>query len=185
MWNADYEPFGQTTITTETVINNLRFPGQYFDGKTGLHYNYFRDYDPGIGRYIESDPVLAPSTFLEEDFFEVIPFLLTIPGFDGHSYEYVTENPITFSDELGLGALGAIKCFYYSYKIAKFGEECQKECPDDIEGAARFIERYTDTGYLSAALLSCTCEKAGKELCSHWVKSCAEGVISMPRTPRR
>ena len=35
---------------------NLRFPGQYADS-TGLHYNYFRDYEPGTGRYIESDPI--------------------------------------------------------------------------------------------------------------------------------
>jgi RHS repeat-associated protein len=32
-------------------------PGQYFDKETNLHYNYFRDYDPSIGRYIQSDPI--------------------------------------------------------------------------------------------------------------------------------
>jgi RHS repeat-associated protein len=35
----------------------LRFPGQYFDKETNLHYNYFRDYDPSLGRYVESDPI--------------------------------------------------------------------------------------------------------------------------------
>jgi RHS repeat-associated protein len=36
---------------------NLRFPGQQYDPATGLHYNYFRDYDPSTGRYVESDPI--------------------------------------------------------------------------------------------------------------------------------
>jgi RHS repeat-associated protein len=35
----------------------LRFPGQFFDQSTKLRYNYFRDYDPRTGRYIESDPI--------------------------------------------------------------------------------------------------------------------------------
>ena len=39
------------------VTFNLRFPGQYYDPETILHYNYFRDYDPTTGRYIESDPI--------------------------------------------------------------------------------------------------------------------------------
>lgn len=57
VWAAEYSPFGEATVTTETITNHLRFPGQYFDTETGLHYNYFRDYDPEIGRYIESDPI--------------------------------------------------------------------------------------------------------------------------------
>lgn len=36
---------------------NVILPGQYFDGETGLHYNTARDYDPAVGRYVESDPV--------------------------------------------------------------------------------------------------------------------------------
>lgn len=35
----------------------LRLPGQYYDKETGLHYNYFRDYDPGLGIYKQSDPI--------------------------------------------------------------------------------------------------------------------------------
>ena len=35
----------------------LRLPGQYFDKETNLYYNYFRDYDPATGRYIQSDPI--------------------------------------------------------------------------------------------------------------------------------
>ncbi|SFO05770.1 RHS repeat-associated core domain-containing protein [Variovorax sp. PDC80] len=36
---------------------NLRFPGQYLDRDTGLHYNTFRFYDPDIGRFISPDPI--------------------------------------------------------------------------------------------------------------------------------
>jgi RHS repeat-associated protein len=35
----------------------LRFPGQYFDAETGLHYNVFRYYDPAVGRYYSEDPI--------------------------------------------------------------------------------------------------------------------------------
>ncbi|OED37248.1 hypothetical protein AB833_24135 [Chromatiales bacterium (ex Bugula neritina AB1)] len=57
VWKGEYDPFGAVTETVNQVEQNLRFPGQYFDRETGLHYNYFRTYDPGTGRYVESDPI--------------------------------------------------------------------------------------------------------------------------------
>jgi RHS repeat-associated protein len=57
LWKASYTAFGQATVTSNTMTNNLRFPGQYYDGESGLHYNYFRYYDPGVGRYVQSDPI--------------------------------------------------------------------------------------------------------------------------------
>jgi RHS repeat-associated protein len=45
---------------------NHRFPGQYRDSETGLYQNWYRDYDPKLGRYITSDPVglqAGPNTF--------------------------------------------------------------------------------------------------------------------------
>jgi RHS repeat-associated protein len=57
VWDAAFAPFGWAAQLTAGVTENLRFPGQYADAETGLSYSLFRDYDPGIGRYVESDPI--------------------------------------------------------------------------------------------------------------------------------
>ncbi|MCK5831914.1 MAG: RHS domain-containing protein [Methylococcales bacterium] len=82
VWQAEYDPFGKATIITETVTNNVRFPGQYFDSETGLHYNYYRYYDPSTGRYVTSDPI----------------------GLSGglNTYGYTLNNPMNFIDIFGL-----------------------------------------------------------------------------------
>ena len=61
---------------------NLRYPGQYFDAESGLHYNYFRDYDPRTGRYVESDPIGLAGGF--------------------STFGYVDARPLSNTDELGL-----------------------------------------------------------------------------------
>ena len=77
-----------TTGTTSIpdVTFNLRYPGQYFDKETGLHYNYFRTYAPGTGRYTQSDPI----------------------GLDGgwNRFTYVDGDPLSFFDPDGLQASG-------------------------------------------------------------------------------
>jgi RHS repeat-associated protein len=63
VWKWDQqEPFGNNVPDENpsglgTFDLPLRLPGQYFDRETNLHYNYFRDYDGSIGRYVESDPI--------------------------------------------------------------------------------------------------------------------------------
>ena len=42
---------------TGTGALNLRFPGQWFQLETGLHYNWHRSYDPTVGRYTQPDPL--------------------------------------------------------------------------------------------------------------------------------
>src|SRR5690606_26549404 len=58
VWRATYTAFGEASVDPDSSIeNNLRFPGQYYDQETGLHHNYFRDYDPQAGRYLQADPI--------------------------------------------------------------------------------------------------------------------------------
>ncbi|HFB67074.1 MAG TPA: hypothetical protein ENJ60_16185 [Aeromonadales bacterium] len=56
VWTSNTMPFGQS-LAEVSDGQNLKFPGQYFDGETGYAYNYFRDYDASLGRYIQSDPI--------------------------------------------------------------------------------------------------------------------------------
>jgi RHS repeat-associated protein len=60
-WDQD-EPFGGTAPDENPGSLGifempLRFPGQYADKETALNYNWFRDYDARLGRYIQSDPI--------------------------------------------------------------------------------------------------------------------------------
>ena len=86
VWQAGYRPFGTAEIQVSLIDQTLRFPGQYFDEESGLHYNYFRYYDPATGRYLRSDPI----------------------GLDGglNTYAYVVANPLRFSDPRGLDNVG-------------------------------------------------------------------------------
>jgi RHS repeat-associated protein len=83
-WDAQVDPFGKATLLTALVEQPLRFPGQYYDQETGLHQNWHRDYDPALGRYLQSDP---------------IGLLAGI-----NTYSYVENNPLTLIDPEGLDA---------------------------------------------------------------------------------
>ncbi|MDB9895034.1 RHS domain-containing protein, partial [Reinekea forsetii] len=83
VWSLQTTPFGEIHEEIANGITLLNgFPGQYRDSETDLSYNYYRDYDPSIGRYIESDPV----------------------GLGGglNTYGYVGGNPVGYLDPYGL-----------------------------------------------------------------------------------
>ena len=62
-WQARSTLWGTTTWpANSTAYTPLRFPGQYFDPETGLHYNFHRHYDPDTARYLTPDPLgLTPA----------------------------------------------------------------------------------------------------------------------------
>jgi len=99
VWAWEGEAFGNAQPTGSLTLN-LRFPGQYFDVESGFHYNVMRDYDPALGRYVQSDPI----------------------GLAGgpNTYFYAHANPLVVLDRdgqigilgLGLGAvIGGVSSF--------------------------------------------------------------------------
>ncbi|MFG2027728.1 putative T7SS-secreted protein [Streptomyces sp. NPDC048825] len=62
-WRTRSTLWGTTAWSRDSsAYTPLRFPGQYYDPETGLHYNCFRHYDPETGRYTSPDPLgLAPA----------------------------------------------------------------------------------------------------------------------------
>jgi RHS repeat-associated protein len=86
-WHSRSTAWGATQSHRDaTAYTPLRYPGQYFDPETGLHYNLNRYYDPDLGRYTTPDPLgLAPAV---------------------NHYTYV-PNPFTLADPLGLAGCTA------------------------------------------------------------------------------
>ena len=99
-WGSN-EPFGQTQANANpnslgTFTYNPRFPGQVADNESGWFYNWNRDYNPALGRYVESDPI----------------------GLDAGSmttYGYVDSSPLDSVDSEGLD--GCV--------VSPFGVVCQ------------------------------------------------------------
>ena len=92
VWQANYRAWGEVeNLIVDQVEQALRFQGQYCDSETGLHYNTFRYYDPGAGRFVTQDP-------------------LGLKGGD-NLFEYAA-NPVEFIDPLGLCANKDWKAYY-------------------------------------------------------------------------
>lgn len=88
VWRWDSAPFGDTVADVDpsglgTFGYALRLPGQQYDAVTGSHYNYFRDYEPGSGRYLQADPLISE-------------------GFVDEPYGYAGALPTLFTDSYGL-----------------------------------------------------------------------------------
>ncbi|MEW6601012.1 MAG: RHS repeat-associated core domain-containing protein, partial [Nitrospirota bacterium] len=93
VWQGEFLPFGEAMSVSGSVTNNLRFPGQYYDEETGMHQNWFRDYRAEMGRYVEADPI-------------------GIEGGDNHLFIYVRNNPVNWTDSLGLFGPGRPMTLY-------------------------------------------------------------------------
>lgn len=117
VWKWDQqEPFG-VNVPDENPSGlgafdlPLRLPGQYFDKETNNHYNYFRGYDPSLGRYVESDPIGLRAGL--------------------NTYAYVGGAPLNYVDSLGLDRCNCIALSGVRPSTTKSGVRMQKICTYD------------------------------------------------------
>jgi len=121
VWRWEGQAFGEADAQNdvdgngELVEINLRFPGQYYDAETQMHYNYFRNYDPGTGRYGQSDPIGVLYDYIDPQL-QVASFGENFDGVVVHEvsrlfiqnkglnsiYGYVDQAPLTSTDLFGL-----------------------------------------------------------------------------------
>jgi RHS repeat-associated protein len=105
--DAAYKPFGGEASVVGSENLDLRFPGQIQDLESGrglaslvmpLHYNYFRDYDPASGRYLQVDPI----------------------GLAGglNTYGYVGGNPVSWIDPYGQQAVAFVSPYAGGLAVA-------------------------------------------------------------------
>lgn len=176
VWRWDQaEPFGNNPADENpsglgTFDLPLRLPGQYFDKETNLHYNYFRDYDPGTGRYVQPDPIgtvlfqqvaLAAlgAVGVAQPELSVLVFSKR-PQYN-HLYAYVGSGPLIYNDPLGL--LGLVDC-YECFTCQDEFEDALKICRDEydrcktLKDQIDFIEKYGG-GFASTAIYNCATKK--------------------------
>jgi RHS repeat-associated protein len=122
LWDVALDPWGNVqTLATASITQDLRFPGQWMQGESGLAQNGMRDYDPTLGRYIEADPI----------------------GLAGGSnlFAYANSNPLKYTDPTGKcaelvsglicaamagAAIGFVEGIIIDYAIQKYWEgRCQ------------------------------------------------------------
>ena len=172
VWEWQSQPFGETqanenpqnltgaALTANQFRYNLRFPGQFLDAETGKHYNYFRDYDASIGRYVESDPIGLRAGL--------------------NTYVYVKNRPLKKVDPKGL--MG----FDPPYPPPRPPERpdgndwgCGDNATDNLVPDAPFLKccREHDKCYEKCGSSRFQCDK---EFCGCNLSTCVTALVSLP-----
>ncbi|MHC5903060.1 putative T7SS-secreted protein [Streptomyces sp. S6] len=113
-WRTRSTLWGATAWAgSSTTYTPLRFPGQYYDSETGLHYNCFRHYDPEAARYLTADPLglkpaLNPVGYVDNPHSWGDPLGLSPCGSRGQSGDYMEDSGIPAGAPVTHGPTGTL-----------------------------------------------------------------------------
>lgn len=157
VWKWDNtEPFGNNAVNENpsglgAFVYNLRMPGQQWDKETNTFYNYHRDYDSSLGRYVQSDPI----------------------GLVGgiNTYGYVWGSPLKFVDRMGLDPIEGGDGWGRPRPQGPFdvlipGTNANNQF---VEGVRRGIKKIKDT---CDEVSQKICEQACEITYNAWISSC-------------
>ncbi|MEW8660623.1 MAG: RHS repeat-associated core domain-containing protein [Candidatus Thiodiazotropha endolucinida] len=122
VWEGEFKAFGELTTGSGMWENRLRFAGQYFDQESNYYYNYFRDYDPSTGRYVQEDPIGLRGGY--------------------NTYIYVHDNPLRYIDPTGeiapaaaVAAAAIARCYVACIGVAAVMDAATGSC--DLKNSAK------------------------------------------------
>ncbi|MHC9510380.1 RHS repeat-associated core domain-containing protein [Kangiella sp. M94] len=162
-WKGMVDAYGEVHTSVSSINNPLRFPGQVQNIETGYYYNFLRDYNPQIGRYMQSDPIGLLGGVNYYNYVHSMPTRLidplglsaTIPQCNGLEpsdecnflRSRIIEKHLKFTKELSKydpvsDAIGGHKMKYGSGKTKPYGH--YKELTDLQRGIKNDIKRYND-----------------------------------------
>jgi len=130
------------SAANDNLASGSVLPGQYFDEETNLHYNYFRDYDPSVGRYVQSDPI----------------------GILGglNTYNYVGNSPANFIDPDGQRPIGGgppqqdfSPCQYYNQIANSNGCNYHRNAFNICRGQNVFVNTLVGLCFITIPELNC------------------------------
>jgi RHS repeat-associated protein len=151
----NYSPFGHTEVIGTDIDQPFRFTGREWDPETGLYYYRARYYSPDMRRFISEDPI-------------------RFAGGDVNWYAYVGNNPVNFTDPLGLspepGPLDAKDTPMPPAEVMPRRSECEKKASDFYKNCSAIVE-YSQDACNATGLIACIATGPGYPECAALVLS--------------